>query len=63
MGVDEKWSSNSCSQHTHTYTHMDSKRENKGRNNEISGGYDQFLAPHVKSLESTAPFWQKSLTD
>lgn len=42
--------------HTHTHTHMDSKREDKGRNNEISGGYDQFLAPHVKSLKSTAPF-------
>lgn len=51
MRVDEKWYSNS-SQHTH----MTSKREDKGRNKEISGGYDQFLAPHAKSLESTAPF-------
>lgn len=56
MRIDEKRSSNSCSQHAHTHTHMDSKREDKGRNNEISGGYDQFLAPHVKSLKSTAPF-------
>ena len=60
MRVDEKRSSNSCSQHahtqTHTHTHTDSKREDKGRNNEILGGYDQFLAPHVKSLKSTAPF-------
>lgn len=59
MRVDEKWSSNSCSQHTD----MTSKREDKGRNKEISGVYDQFLAPRVKSLESTAPFWQKSLID
>lgn len=59
MRVDEKWSSNNYSQHTHTHTHMDSKREDKRRNNEISGRYDLFLAPHVKSLENTAPFWQK----
>ena len=51
MRVDEKCYSNS-SQHTH----MTSKREDKGRNKEISGGYDKFLAPHAKSLESTAPF-------